>query len=99
MPPEMRGGAPKPLGKTGFFAEGPDGQEITRPMNCALCGAEFQQRLLSERFMLAVEKRGPRAMAMLRNQIPDLWCPVYCPSCERLALAHEGREAEMRGAA
>lgn len=99
MPHERRGGAPSLINKTGFFATDASGQEITRPATCGCCGAAFHQRILSERFMLAVEKRGTRAMAMLRNQIPDLWCPVYCPPCEQKALGHEGRAAEMRGAA
>ena len=101
MPHEARGGQPAriSLNKSGFFATGDDGQEITRPAKCAVCAEPFTQRILSERFMLAIEKRGPAAMAKLRNQIPDLWCPVYCPPCERKALGHEGRMAELRGAA
>lgn len=100
MPHDSRGGQPAKVGAPGYFAVDPKtGHEITRQSTCIVCKAEFTQRILSERFMLAVEKRGARAMAVLRNQIPDLWCPVYCPPCERMGLDHDGREAERRGAA
>lgn len=89
----------EPLGRSDWFANDASGNPITRRKNCEVCRKEFTQRLLSERFMQMIERRGPNAMAKLRLSIPDLYVPVYCPSCERMALDHEGRKAEQRGAA
>lgn len=66
----------------GWFARDADGNEIKRPATCA-CGQVYTQRLLSARVMAAAEAHSPRAIALMQDQIPELFVPVACPACER----------------
>ena len=75
-----------------WFAKTAEDAPITRKALC-LCGREFVQGLLSKRFTDAVERQGQRAVSEVLRQIPELYVPVNCPSCERRAIAHEARRA------
>ncbi len=70
----------------GFFSQNAEGEPITRDRTCS-CGRVYTQTLLSERFLTMVERRGERAMALMRRHVPDFYVPVFCPKCERTELA------------
>lgn len=65
----------------GFFSRR-EGHDVTRRATCD-CGREFTQFLLSERFLASAERHSARAIAMVQEQIPELFVPVQCPRCER----------------
>lgn len=69
----------------GWFGKDADGNEITRSATC-LCGRVFAQRQLSARFMEMCEGRGAGAVRAVMRDIPDLFVPINCPSCERRQL-------------
>lgn len=75
-----------------MFSHDEKGKPVTRPKVCE-CGASFTQRLLSERFMAIVERRGHKALALMREQVPDYFVPVHCPKCERTDLGMQARRA------
>lgn len=79
---------------TAMFATNEHGV-VERSRTCE-CGRSFSQRLLSARFLTAVERRGQRAMDMLREQIPDYYVPVHCPPCERIDLGRRAQVDEHR---
>lgn len=85
--------------RTGLFQLDEHGVEITRPWSCR-CGKDYTQRSLSMQFMNMVERVQPSALSAIARDIPGLWCPVHCPSCERKAL-NFGRYTvpDTRGAA
>lgn len=92
------GGGLTPIDAPGWmFSTGANGKAISRDRSCE-CGQRFTQRLLSERFLAIVEKRGRRAMDLMTQQIPGYFVPVHCPSCERRDLGHAARIAEARHA-
>lgn len=61
-----------------------------RTATCKRCDRAFEQQQLSERFMMICEKQGQGAVTAVMRQCPDLWVPVFCPSCERRDLANYG---------
>lgn len=74
------------------FAHDATGKLITRRQTCE-CGQSFTQMLLSERFMLIVERRGPMALDAMRREVPDYFVPVHCPPCERKDLSMSARRS------
>lgn len=70
---------------SGFFSLDEHGKPIARTRVCG-CGREFQQFLLSERFLTAAERHSARAIDMVQKQMPDLHVPVNCPACESREL-------------
>jgi len=77
------------------FANDANGNPIARERVCE-CGQRFTQRLLSERFLAMVERRGPRAMELMTKQVPGFFVPVHCPKCERVDLGRRMQLDEIR---
>lgn len=77
------------------FAKDASGKPISRERLCE-CGTRFRQRLLSERFMLIVEKQGKAALELMRREIPDYFVPVHCPKCERRDIGMSARRSAFR---
>jgi hypothetical protein len=76
-----------------MFARTDAGEPIKRETTCE-CGTPFVQRMLSDRFMTAMEKNG--AAGEVLRQIPELYVPVFCPPCERRDIGRWARIAESR---
>lgn len=75
-----------------YFSKDAAGRPITRERAC-VCGRPYVQALLSDRVLKMVERRGPDAVRKFMAQIPELYVPVECPTCERRSLGHEARKA------
>lgn len=86
---------PAALAHDSMFAIRDDGEAITREQTCE-CGQQFTQRLLSARFMAAVEHHSRHAAHLVTQQIPGLFVPVHCPPCERRDLTFGSRIADAR---
>lgn len=80
---------PAPLNFTEFLSE------TRRDATCE-CGKPFEQRQLTERFMSVVEKFGAGAIQAMTRDVPDLFVPVHCPSCERRDIGRHARLHEFR---
>lgn len=73
-----------------MFGHDANGRPIIRQAVCE-CGKSFTQCQLSERFMAIVERRGGRALELMRRDVPDYFVPVHCPPCERIDLGQSQR--------
>lgn len=78
-----------------MFSHDETGKPIVRERICE-CGHRFTQRLLSERFLAIVERKGAKAMDLMRRDIPDFFVPKHCPPCERRDLGRHARMHEAR---
>lgn len=79
-------------GVGGMFAKDDEGKIVSREATC-ICGKEYRQQLLGERFMAMVEAHGEAAVKLMLRELPGLYTPPDCPSCTRRALA-KGKEWE-----
>lgn len=79
------------IARDGMFAvDAATGEPIIRERACG-CGRRFTQRCLSPRFMEIAEGKSAHAVKLVMQQIPDLFVPVHCPSCESRDLGRQSR--------
>lgn len=78
-----------------MFGRTAEGMLIERERACE-CGRRFTQHILSERFMRIVEQQSKHAAELVTKQVPGLWIPVHCLSCERRDLGHQATIDESR---
>lgn len=86
---------PQPAGPMPWFGVDEHGRTIARERVCE-CGRSFTQFQLSERFMLAAERRSPRVADLVQTQCPGLFVPVHCPRCERVDLRRRAQLDEAQ---
>jgi hypothetical protein len=72
-----------------------NGGHYTRGATCE-CGEPFTQFLVAEAFVQAAKQAGGRAFALLKEQVPDYYVPVFCPRCERKDLVLRQRRDAFR---
>lgn len=77
-----------------MFARRADGSLVTRDCTCK-CGKEYTQYMVSKRYVEILKAHG-NSYAIFVSLAPKGFLPLFCISCERVALQSEGRVQEKR---